>query len=185
MNGEVLNSWKEIAAYLGRGVRTVQRWEHDLALPVRRPRGRERSAVIALKADLDRWLHNVPQSSFKDGAPENRSQRKKELHLSTTELLERTHLLIERSSRIQKLVQQTLAITIQLKNLREQGIRERADQVIARQKLRKEAERLGLRIRSHAFIVPANGSGVQPEAAMAAYQPEREEIPSRKLAASR
>src|SRR5690348_2839202 len=137
MNGEVLNSWKEIAAYLGRGVRTVQRWEHDLALPVRRPRGRERSAVIALKADLDRWLRNVPQSSLKNDAPENRSQRRQQLHLSTTELLERTRLLIERSSQVQKLVQQTLAITIQLRSLREEGVRELADQAIARQKLRK------------------------------------------------
>ncbi len=31
----VLNSWKEIACYLGRGVRTVQRYERDLGLPVR------------------------------------------------------------------------------------------------------------------------------------------------------
>lgn len=28
-NAEVLNSWKEIARYLGRGVRTVQRWDAD------------------------------------------------------------------------------------------------------------------------------------------------------------
>jgi hypothetical protein len=31
-----LNGWKEIAAYLGRSVRTVQRWEKDFGLPVRR-----------------------------------------------------------------------------------------------------------------------------------------------------
>lgn len=63
MNNEVLNSWKEIAAYLGRGVRTVQRWEHDLALPVRRPRGKDRSAVIALKSDLDKWLRDTPHGA--------------------------------------------------------------------------------------------------------------------------
>ncbi len=57
---KVLNSWKEIAAYLGRGVRTVQRWERELGLPVRRPRGKSRSAVIALAADLDQWLHRAP-----------------------------------------------------------------------------------------------------------------------------
>jgi hypothetical protein len=57
---QVLNSWKEIAAYMGRGVRTVQRWERELGLPVRRPRGRSRSAVIALAADLDQWLHRAP-----------------------------------------------------------------------------------------------------------------------------
>jgi hypothetical protein len=58
----ILNSWKEIAAHLGRGVRTVQRWEQELGLPVRRPRGKSRSAVIALAADLDEWLHRAPVS---------------------------------------------------------------------------------------------------------------------------
>lgn len=57
---EVLNSWKEIAQYLERGVRTVQRWETDLALPVRRPRGKKRSAVIAMRCDLDDWLNSCP-----------------------------------------------------------------------------------------------------------------------------
>jgi phage terminase Nu1 subunit (DNA packaging protein) len=55
-NSEVLNSWKEVALYLGRGVRTVQRWEQELGLPVRRPRGKARSAVLALRAELDSWL---------------------------------------------------------------------------------------------------------------------------------
>jgi hypothetical protein len=41
-------------------VRTVQRWEQELGLPVRRPRGKSRSAVIALAADLDEWLHRAP-----------------------------------------------------------------------------------------------------------------------------
>ncbi|HEY6183671.1 MAG TPA: hypothetical protein VIW67_15600 [Terriglobales bacterium] len=55
-----LNTWKEIATYMGRGVRTVQRWERELDLPVRRPRGKSRSAVIALAADLDEWLYRAP-----------------------------------------------------------------------------------------------------------------------------
>jgi hypothetical protein len=57
---EVLNSWKEIARYLDRGVRTVQRWEGDLGLPVRRPHGHGRSAVFAIRADLDAWLRSCP-----------------------------------------------------------------------------------------------------------------------------
>jgi hypothetical protein len=56
----VLNSWKEIATYLGRGVRTVQRWEAELQLPVRRPRGKNRSAVIAFREELDQWLSRTP-----------------------------------------------------------------------------------------------------------------------------
>ena len=31
-----LNGWKEIAAFLGKGVRTVQRWEREQGLPVHR-----------------------------------------------------------------------------------------------------------------------------------------------------
>jgi hypothetical protein len=30
----LLNGWKEIAGFFGRGVRTVQRWEQQLGLPV-------------------------------------------------------------------------------------------------------------------------------------------------------
>ena len=62
IHDEILNSWKEIAGYVNRGVRTVQRWERDLAFPVRRPRGKARSAVIALRSDIDDWLRSRPLS---------------------------------------------------------------------------------------------------------------------------
>jgi phage terminase Nu1 subunit (DNA packaging protein) len=52
----VLNSWKEISSYIGRGVRTVQRWEEHYGLPVHRPSGRDRSAVYALVDEVDAWL---------------------------------------------------------------------------------------------------------------------------------
>jgi hypothetical protein len=56
----ILNSWKEIAAHLGRGVRTVQRWERDLGLPVHRPHKKNRSAVVAFPEELNTWLHKTP-----------------------------------------------------------------------------------------------------------------------------
>lgn len=56
----ILNSWKEIASYLGRGVRTVQRWEAQLGLPVHRPAGKDHSAVIAFSSELDQWLNLRP-----------------------------------------------------------------------------------------------------------------------------
>lgn len=59
----VLNSWKEIAAYLDRGIRTVQRWESELRLPVHRPRGKNRSAVFALREEIDDWLRHTSSSS--------------------------------------------------------------------------------------------------------------------------
>ncbi len=62
---DILNGWKEIAAYLGRGLRTVQRWE-QIGLPVRRPRGSSRSAVVALSEELDAWLRAGP-SAVLDG----------------------------------------------------------------------------------------------------------------------
>lgn len=54
-SADLLNSWKEIAAYLGCGVRTAQRWESELGMPVRRPRERVRSAVLGLKSEIDKW----------------------------------------------------------------------------------------------------------------------------------
>jgi TolB-like protein len=50
-----LSSWKEIAAYLRRGVRTVQRWEKTEGLPVRRRRHPDIESVYALKSELDSW----------------------------------------------------------------------------------------------------------------------------------
>jgi hypothetical protein len=54
-NPAVLTSWKEIAAYLGKGVRTVQRWEREFGLPVRRPGGNSH-VVHARCEDLQAWL---------------------------------------------------------------------------------------------------------------------------------
>src|SRR5215467_3985857 len=59
---DILNSWKEIAQYLGRGVRTVQRWEKDLGLPVRRPRGIPRSAVVATRKEIETWIGTRPKT---------------------------------------------------------------------------------------------------------------------------
>jgi hypothetical protein len=56
----ILNSWKEIATYMGRGVRTVQRWERHFHLPVHRPSGEPRSAVLAFSDEVDQWLAATP-----------------------------------------------------------------------------------------------------------------------------
>jgi hypothetical protein len=57
-----LDSWKEIAAYLKRGVRTVQRWERSNGLPVRRLELEKHGTVYAYKAELDAWWHSRQQS---------------------------------------------------------------------------------------------------------------------------
>lgn len=55
-----LNGWKEIADYLGKGVRTVQRYELDLCLPIRRPAGRLRGSVIASRIEIEQWVMASP-----------------------------------------------------------------------------------------------------------------------------
>jgi hypothetical protein len=55
-----LSSWKEIAQYFNRGVRTVQRWEAELGMPVHRPHGGSRTAVMAIREELDTWMASRP-----------------------------------------------------------------------------------------------------------------------------
>ena len=53
-----LDSWKEIAAYLGREVRTVQRWEKKEGLPVHRHLHDKLGTVYAYKSELDAWRNS-------------------------------------------------------------------------------------------------------------------------------
>ena len=55
-----LTSWKEISRYLGHGIRTVQRYEVNLGLPIHRPAGKQRSSVLAFPDELDFWLRSTP-----------------------------------------------------------------------------------------------------------------------------
>jgi tetratricopeptide (TPR) repeat protein len=50
-----LESWKEIAGYLGRTVRTVQRWEASEGLPVHRQLHQSLGNVYAFPEELDQW----------------------------------------------------------------------------------------------------------------------------------
>jgi hypothetical protein len=144
MNSEVLNSWKEIAAYMGRGVRTVQRWERELGLPVRRPRGKERSAVIALTTDLDQWLHKVPQGTLNSHPSTN--EKREKLHINTELLLKQTHVLFDRSQRMQENVRNTLALTSKLREQQMQRTRERVQMSEHRTILLSEVAELSTRV---------------------------------------
>jgi hypothetical protein len=48
-----LNGWKANATYLGRGVRTIQRWERELSLPIHRPHAFMRSPVVLFRQN---WI---------------------------------------------------------------------------------------------------------------------------------
>ena len=50
-----LDSWKAIAAYLDRSVRTVRRWEREEGLPVHRQMHRVLGTVYAYRSEIDRW----------------------------------------------------------------------------------------------------------------------------------
>jgi TolB-like protein/Flp pilus assembly protein TadD len=50
-----LESWGEIAAYLRREIRTVQRWERYQGLPVRRLLIGKLGSVYAYRSELDKW----------------------------------------------------------------------------------------------------------------------------------
>jgi tetratricopeptide (TPR) repeat protein len=53
-----LESWKEIAGYLARTVRTVQRWEETEGLPVHRHLHQALGNIYAYPAELDEWIAN-------------------------------------------------------------------------------------------------------------------------------
>ena len=54
--GDSLDSWKEIAAYLKRDLRTVQRWEQGEGLPVHRHLHGKQGSVYAFRKEIDAWL---------------------------------------------------------------------------------------------------------------------------------
>src|SRR5437660_12404085 len=58
-----LDSWKEIASYLRRDVRTVQRWEKKEGLPVHRHQHDKLGSVYAFRHDLETWFTTRQQSS--------------------------------------------------------------------------------------------------------------------------
>ncbi len=55
-NKHILDSWKEIAQYLKRDIRTCQRWEKHFGLPIHRLEASPKSRVFAYKEEIDKWL---------------------------------------------------------------------------------------------------------------------------------
>lgn len=78
--GPRLNSWKQIARYLGRDVRTVRRWENKgVGMPVHRvPGGR---AVFAYTRELDAWLVDGTLRGELDAADKSFSRSRLRLSL--------------------------------------------------------------------------------------------------------
>ncbi len=65
-----LQSWKEIAAYLGRNESTARRWERLEDLPVCRHRTAGHSSVYAYPSELEAWRAvRKPRTDIDTAAP--------------------------------------------------------------------------------------------------------------------
>ena len=86
MNKKRLDSWKGIAAFLGRSLRTVQRWHDCNGLPVHHYGG-HKGSVFAYEEEINHWLAGLAQES---GTPQARvdetqvSGRRSSNELTTT-----------------------------------------------------------------------------------------------------
>jgi phage terminase Nu1 subunit (DNA packaging protein) len=80
----IVNSWKENATYMDRGVRTVQRWENN-GLPIRRLGTGKRAPVFAFAVEIDQWLRKHPSAA----SPEYKAPQS-----DTRKLLAESQLLV-------------------------------------------------------------------------------------------
>src|SRR6266545_3855576 len=67
-----LESWKEIAVFLRRDIRTVQRWEKREGMPVHRHVHDKLGSIYAFKSELDDWArrrHADVERSVEPPAP--------------------------------------------------------------------------------------------------------------------
>ncbi len=71
---DVIDGWKSISSYLGKSVKTIQRWEKENAFPVHRVPGRR--SVFFLKDEVDNWLEQREKmgKAFTD-SPENNAEK--------------------------------------------------------------------------------------------------------------
>lgn len=102
----VLGSWKEIANYLGKGVRTVQRWERQSSLPVHRPSGSTKGVVLAFPNELDRWARHLPEETPISNQLARNAALSVELLKQTTLLKQRTERLVEQFNAVIDTAQQ-------------------------------------------------------------------------------
>ena len=86
-----LSGWKEIARYLGCGVRTAQRWGRA-GLPVRRPIPGRRAHVVASSDDVDSWIRESPLWRDKDRDILGSVKRARELRIQVQQAREDLHL---------------------------------------------------------------------------------------------
>jgi hypothetical protein len=108
----VLTSWKKISRYVGKGVRTVQRWESEFGFPIRRIKPGTKSGVLAIPAEIDAWIQaqQFPNGQLESVASERtalfrtvrelrseiRELRSENRHLQRQLALERTRVSVSK-----------------------------------------------------------------------------------------
>jgi phage terminase Nu1 subunit (DNA packaging protein) len=105
---KVLTSWKEIASFFGKGVRTVQRWERKFGLPISRPTS-AKNVVLTTESELREWIRRSSRLIDEDGSSvlpgtENSiaelTERLKRLETETGRLAQMVSSFAERMDRI-------------------------------------------------------------------------------------
>lgn len=102
---DILNGWKEIGGYVCRDIRTVERWEKQRGLPVRRVPGAGRATVYALISELDEWLANSKPDATELAADALQSDRSFDLvsQINASPESQRTAVRPVRASAVEQL----------------------------------------------------------------------------------
>ncbi len=78
MSRQILSGWKQISNHIQRGVRTAQRWEALLGMPVHRPALKDRTAVVAFSDELEHWLSRTSPDAREECVAMNDKEKSNE-----------------------------------------------------------------------------------------------------------
>jgi hypothetical protein len=109
MSRQILNGWKEISNHIERGVRTAQRWEVRLGMPVHRPALKDRSAVVAFTDELDRWLSRTAPATL-DAIHEGSEEILIRVHHNLNSLAWHTSELASQTRALQEQLKRSLEV---------------------------------------------------------------------------
>jgi hypothetical protein len=104
---QMLNSWKEIASFLSRGVRTVQLWERELRLPVHRIGKGKRSPVYVDVPELKFWIATSGVDSPHSGPPKGPILVSRNGGKNNNNVIETSHRLMAESLKLVRSVAET------------------------------------------------------------------------------
>jgi hypothetical protein len=80
-----LSGWKAIASYLGKSIRTVQRWEREMELPIRRLEGPKGEVIFAFVAEIDQWMESRTRRASADDTDDSVDEPEAESCADTVE----------------------------------------------------------------------------------------------------